>query len=206
MYRFPTSKTVALDLECTGINRDRDRILQYGIYGADAGSVIALHSVVDAQTDVGRDPKNIPGVSLCEVLSATPLRQGHLARIREACDGAVVVIHNKHFDWTFIENEFRRNGAEPPSPRIVCCTWEIARAAVPPPHTLASLCDRFVIPLAGHHNAFHDARATFELFVTFANRYWHRWFNKQPRLRGCWAVRSAYWLPQNFPWVANLVK
>ena len=126
MYRFPIRRTVALDLETTGVNRERDRILQYGIYGVDNDAVLDLHSLVDAQTDVGRDPKNIPGVRLFEVFEAVPLCDGHLDKIYAACNNAVVVIHNKHYDWTFIENEFRRNNATPPTPRLVCCTWEIA--------------------------------------------------------------------------------
>lgn len=197
-YRFPGWRTVALDLETSGTNRERDRILQYGIWGveADGETVCALSSLVDAEIDVGRDPTKIPGVSRIELYDAVPLREGHLERIHAVCDGAVVVMHNKHYDWTFIENEFRRNGAEPPQPRLLCCTWEICRKVeVPSPHTLGALCDRFGIALDLAHNALHDARATFALFLLLANRHWDAWFERQPRLRGCWRVRSAYWLP-----------
>jgi DNA polymerase III epsilon subunit-like protein len=199
-YRFPRWRTVALDLECTGLNRNRDRIIQYGIWGveSDGETITSLSALVDAETDVGRDPANIPGISRREVYEAVPLRAGHLDRIYQACNNAVLVIHNKHFDWSFIENEFKRNLAEPPRPRLVCCTWEIARkAGLAPPHTLGVLCERLAIPLAQAHNAFHDARATFQLFVALANAHWDRWFAQQIRLRGCWVVRSKYFLPKD---------
>ena len=199
-YTFPAWRTVALDLETTGINRDRDRILQYGIWGVEAagGPVYSVSALVDAETDVGRDPANIPGVSRDEVRTATPLRDGHLAKIREACDKAVVVMHNRHYDWTFIANEFKRNGKEPPQPRAVCCTLEIARkVGLHPPHTLGALCNRFRIPLELQHNALHDAKATFALFVLLANRHWNAWYAQVPRLRGCWRVHGPYWLPRD---------
>ena len=163
----------------------------------DGETVRSVSALVDAETDVGRDP-NIPGVSRREVYDAVPLRQGHLERIYAVCDDAVLVMHNKHYDWTFIVNEFERNGAAPPQPRMVCCTWEICRkVGVPPPHTLGALCDRFGIALDLAHNAIHDARATFALFVLLANRHWDDWYGAQPRLRGCWRVRSSFWPPRD---------
>jgi len=207
MFRFPCWQTVALDIEATGINRERDRIIQYGIFGvhADGERVIDAASVVDAETPTGRDPANIPGIRTHDVAKSVPLRDGHLSRIYGACNDAIVVIHNKHFDWGFIEAEFARNGAVAPRPRLICCTWEIARrSSVPPPHKLGTLCRKFGIPLHNAHNARDDAVATFQLFVTFANIYWAGWFESQPRLRGCWAVRSGYFCPKMFPWSKKL--
>jgi hypothetical protein len=62
VYRWPKTKVVALDLECTGINTYRDRILQYGVYGVDSnGQTINVSAMVDAEVPTGRDPYRNPG-------------------------------------------------------------------------------------------------------------------------------------------------
>ena len=207
MYRFPCFKTVALDLETTGINRERDRVIQYGVFGveADGETEVSVHSLVDAEVPTGRDPKNIPGVRPWEVTSAVPLADGHLDRLFDLLDNAVVVMHHRQYDWAFIEKEFARNHHPVPVPRLICCTWEIARrVGISRPHTLTSLCQRYRISLDRAHNAHHDSRATFQLFVAFANQYWDDWFDAQVRFRGCWSARSKYWLPRDFPWVREV--
>lgn len=197
-YRWPARPTVALDLETTGINRERDRIIQYGLYGVGPDDTpLEIASMVDAEVPTGRDPRNVPGVSLAEVRRAVPLRQGHLDTLRAACEGAVVVMHHRQHDWTLVQNEFRRNGAAPPAPYAVCCTLELARSVLklPPPHRLGALCERYRIDLALAHNALHDARATFRLYVTLANLHWDQWLRPRPQLGLAFATRSGWFPP-----------
>lgn len=198
-YYWPHNVVVvALDLEVTGINRYRDRILQYGIFGCAAdGGRIECSAVVDAEVPTGRDPKNIPGVTRQALRTAVPLRQGHLELLYFYLHDAVVICHNRHHDWTIIQTEFQRNHAVPPRPRLLCCTLDLCRfrLKVPPPHTLGALCQFFSIPLTVAHNALHDAQATFWLFMIVVNEYWDTWFVFQSVLRPLWKCRSRYWPP-----------
>jgi DNA polymerase-3 subunit epsilon len=203
-FRWPARRVVALDLECTGINAARDRILQYGISGVDADGATPIHltALVDAETTTGRDPKNIPGVTWEQLRTARPLRDGHLAAIARACAGAVVLIHNRPYDWTLLRNEFARNGAPPLAPHAVVCTLNLTkhRLGLPPPHRLSVLCAAHGVPLELAHNAIHDAAATFRLYVTLASQCWATW----PDDRSWWVARSPHWPPEHFPWAGAL--
>ncbi len=161
---------VALDLETTGINRVRDRIIQYGMFGVDAmGRPLAHSAVVNAEVPTGREPKNLPGVALVDVMQAKPLRVGHLDVLHETLHDAVVVMHNAVHDWTFVLNEFKRHQMPPPVPRATVCTLSWSRRCMRAPHKLHSLCQRLFIAVPHAHNAFDDARATFYLWILMVN-------------------------------------
>ena len=207
VYRWPKTKMVALDLECTGINTYRDRILQYGVYGVDAdGTTIDVSAMVDAEVPTGRDPYRIPGVSNREVAARTPIRDGHLDTLREICDGAVVLIHNRSFDWPMLHNEFKRNDQAAPSAQSVVCTLYMAKhgLALPAPHRLEPLCERYGAPLRTAHNARHDAEATFKLALILANRYWEE--TGVDPLRPFLETRSGYWLPSGHSWARRMIR
>jgi DNA polymerase III epsilon subunit-like protein len=167
-YAWPGTRTVALDLETTGLNRERDRIIQYGMFGTHD---ISCTAVVDAETPTGRDPQNIPCVSRMDVKRARPLRDGHLDVLYDALHGSVVVMHNAAHDWAFIKNEFYRHQRPAPTPTLCVCTYSWARRAkLTGSLTLGDLCERFNISLDTAHHAWHDARATFYLYITWLNR------------------------------------
>jgi DNA polymerase III epsilon subunit-like protein len=187
---------VALDLETTGIVRNRDRIIQYGVYGVGhGGRVVCRTAVVDSESPTGRDPFNLPGVTRSEVRAARPVHE-HLDTLRNVLAGSVVVMHNQHHDWSIVCNEFKRCGQDPPVPRSTVCTLDLCKHRLPvaAPYRLGVLCDRFSIQLDVAHNALHDARATFELYMYLVNRYWETWFRQQP-LCGLFDLRSPYWPP-----------
>lgn len=207
VYRWPKTKVVALDLECTGINTYRDRILQYGVYGVDSnGQTINVSAMVDAEVPTGRDPYRIPGVSNREVAARTPIRDGHLDVLRKICDGAVVLIHNRSFDWPLLDHEFKRNGEATPEPRSVVCTLYMAKygLTLPAPHRLEPLCERYGATLLTAHNARHDAEATFKLAMILANQFWEQ--DGIDPLRPFMETRSAHWLPTGHSWARRLVR
>ena len=186
---------VALDLETTGINRMRDRIIQYGMYGVDeAGRKIACTAVVDAEVTTGREPKNLPGVALIDVMQAKPLRHGHLAMLYETLHGAVVIMHNAIHDWTFVQQEFKRHSATAPVPRATYCTLLWSRRCMRPPHRLHDLCQRLFINIPHAHNAFDDARATFYLMIILVNSA----KVVSQEIKDWFALRSKYFLPKTF--------
>lgn len=197
-YRWVNRATVAIDFEATGINAHRDRILQYGLCGVDHNNKpFEVVAVVDAQTTTGRDPFLIPGVSKSEVRNAKPISE-HLDLLYSVCHDAIVICHKREFDWTMLQAEFRRHHRTPPIPFCVECTLRLARSRIrlKGPHTLGALCDRLDIPLDMAHNALHDARATFRLYILFLNKY-PRYFQQN-----CWKICSTYWAP--YPWVRHL--
>lgn len=180
-YLYPRDdvRVVALDLELTGLNRERDRIIQYGLAGNHLpGPDHWLGFVVDPESDTGRDMSRIPGVSAEDVASALPLVH-HLDLLRTHLTDAIVVMHKSNHDWFFIEKEFRRLGEEPPVPQRIVCTLQLTKHILKLPgiHTLRALCDGFNVPLTNKGNAKHDALATYMLFIVLVNRFWDKYFS-----------------------------
>lgn len=211
MYLWPSVRTVALDLENTGINRKRDKIIQYGIYGIDANhDILDCGELVDAEVSTGREPLNIPGVTEEAVHNAVPLREGHLTNIYRYCHNSLVVMHHYQFDWAFILAEFKRNNRDPPIPKRIYCTLEVCRSILRlnGSKTLQNLCNNLNIPLELAHNALHDAKATFQLFITLVNTYNNYlpddfYYVGDPR-QSLWSVCSSYFAPHpSCKWVCE---
>lgn len=204
MYRWLRGRVVGLDLENTGIDAARDRILMYGLIGVDADGDTAIDqwAMVDAESPTGRDPYGIPGVPPRVVANAVPIRDGHLDVFADVCAGATVVIHNAGYDWRFVEAEFKRHGHRPPVPARIVCTLTLAKHTLrlPGPHTLGELCARHGVPLPVAHNAEHDARAAFWLLMVLINKHPDR----LPPDLGCY-TRSKHWPPRQLRWADNLV-
>lgn len=194
VYVWPAVTTVAVDLETTSLNRTRDRIIQYGVYGCTpAGHALTATAVVDAETSVGRDPYNLPGVTAHEVRQAVPLRNGHLATLYGLLHGAVVVMHNAAHDWAFLCSEFRRHGHARPRPAAIVCTLHLAKHGVRLPsggHKLGQVARYLYVPLSQAHNALCDARATFWVWITLVNQFWYRYC--RARWRSLFACRSTH--------------
>jgi DNA polymerase III epsilon subunit-like protein len=197
---WPVHPTVAIDLETTGLNTERDRIIMYGIFGTGHDSAeISVAAVVDAEVSVGRDVRNIPGITPDDVRAAVPLRDGHLDALFRYLHDAVVIMHNAAHDWAIVRSEFRRHGRAPPRPRMRICTLLLCKhrlrlpstdSACATSHTLQNVARYLRVPLTTAHNALHDARATFWVFIVCANRFW--WRYGQVHWSGIMAGRSLH--------------
>jgi DNA polymerase III alpha subunit (gram-positive type) len=199
-YYWPGCKTVALDVETTGINRTRDRIIQFGIFGTHAnGEMLHLTAVVDAESPTGRDPRNLPGVALIDVIKAQPLRN-YIKNIYAALQDAIVIMHNAPHDWAFIVGECKRINHPCPCPRELVCTYQWSRRVRVSNEllTLGAICRRVLIPLIVPHNAYHDARATFYLWIVL---------NNLPiRPHKSMHCKSKYWPPKNFEMMPHYLR
>ena len=88
-----------------------------------------------------------------------------MRRLRRLAKHRILVAHNAKFDYGFIASESQRHSvaidiAEP------VCTLELSRKLDPKrseSHRLATLCERYGIPLENAHDALCDATATARL-------------------------------------------
>lgn len=204
-YRWPSCRFVAFDIESTGLNRQRDRIIQYGIYGTNGdGSIVSETAVVNSESPTGRDPYNLPGINPEEVNNAVPINRGHLDLLHTIFDGAVVVMHNWNHDWGILVSEFERHDRPPPKPIRVCCTLDICKHRIkhPPPHTLSALCQWYGVPLTTAHHAWHDAKATFWLCIALANTHHEQVLHM---LGDKWMVKSRHFQPKHKTYAFNSI-
>jgi DNA polymerase-3 subunit epsilon len=155
-----------VDVETTGLNPRRDRILEVAVLriGGD-GRVHSEFATLVAAPRVAAE--EVHGISAGDLLGA-PRFAAIAATVRRQLEGAIVAGHNVAFDLAFLRKEFLRTGDRFPATPFVC-TISLGRlvGAEPTRSGLTAACERQGIRVDDHHRALHDARAAGALLVAY---------------------------------------
>jgi DNA polymerase-3 subunit epsilon len=168
---------VALDLETTGLNPKKDRIISIGLVEMHNGSIhldSAWHKIVTAGMDIPEESAIIHHLTDDVVAAGEPIDK-LLPELLEKLAGKTMLVH-----YAFVEQEFinmacqRLYGAPFVIPTID--TLKMAhRAMLKRNHTvqagelrLFNLRRIFELPDYRAHNALYDAISTAELFLAMA--------------------------------------
>ena len=157
-----------VDLETSGLNTKRHRILQLGMVVVDAdGSVVdQWSSLVKLRWPLQRvGPTSIHGITRATLRGAPTLDEA-LDELGVRMNGAIFTAHNATFDSEFIARAVRRRPNDDPvrlglEPRL--CTLRMSRRLDPDrelSHRLGDVCERFGVALERPHDALGDATAT----------------------------------------------
>ena len=166
-------RVLGFDLETTGFNHRKDRIVQFALVGSDTdGSHINLQSLVDPRVKIPPETTRIHGITNDDVRGMGDFSQ-HANEIGSMIEDSIIVGHNVlQFDWRFLEVECVRAGMEVPVPRGIIDTLVLARRLrIPGRHTLGHLCARFGIEISRAHQADADAGATLLLLWRMMRAY-----------------------------------
>ncbi len=151
---------IAVDLETTGLNRERDEIIEIGaVRFQDGLPGETFKALVNPQRDLSPFIKRLTGITQDEVDSA-PVLSETLPKFLEFIGDSALVFHNSRFDLSFL-----RNGAE-----VNNTAWDtltLSRCLLPQnkSHSKDNLCKYFRIETGHSHRAYDDALATGHLFV-----------------------------------------
>lgn len=157
---------VFVDLETTGANFARDRILEIGLVEVDAHGVREWEALVNPGVSVTPFITELTGIDDAMVADAPGFAQ-LAAELRERLAGKIFVAHNARFDYGFLKGEFARLGVD--FRATVLCTVKLSRKLFPqhPRHNLDTLIARHGIAVDARHRALADARVLWDL--------WQRW-------------------------------
>ncbi|WNJ16118.1 exonuclease domain-containing protein [Pontibacter sp. G13] len=158
-----------IDLETTGGNPKRDRIIEVAIVLVENMEVIdEFTSLVNPGMPIPDFITGITGIDNGMVASAPPFYEV-AKQIVEITEGAVFVAHNARFDYGFIQREFRSLGY--PYTRKQLCTVQFARKVLPglKSYSLKNLCKHLEITNSAPHRAMGDAEATTKLLKLLLN-------------------------------------
>ena len=166
-------RVLGFDLETTGFDHRKNRIVQYALVGSDSdGSHINLQSLVNPKVNIPPETTRVHGITNDDVREMGEFSQ-HANEIGSMIEDSIIVGHNVlQFDWRFLEVECVRAGIEAPIPRGIIDTLVLARRLkVPGRHTLGHLCARFGIEMSRAHQADADAGATLLLLWRMMQTY-----------------------------------
>jgi DNA polymerase-3 subunit epsilon len=154
---------VFLDLEMTGLDPKRDRVIEVCAERVRGGS--CEDSIASLVRPVPETFGNvhIHGIDPGE-LALAPTFTALADRIEQVIDGAVVVAHAAPWDVAFLEAELARAGRTRRIPHYLDSLTLARRAFAFSSHSLASLCRELGIRREREHRAEDDVRALRAVF------------------------------------------
>ena len=157
-------KVVAFDLETTGLEVERDRVLEFCFVELDEDLVEKgrWSRLVDPGIPVSKDIEELTGISTAMVKGQPPF-SSHAPRIQALVKDAVLVAHNSAFDVPFLHMELLRSGQPGLAPDHPCVDTLVIERHVNS-HRLADVYRRYVgAPFDGGHRSEADVTATVEV-------------------------------------------
>jgi DNA polymerase-3 subunit epsilon len=158
---------VFVDLETTGANFVRDRIIEVGLVEVDRDGVREWSALVDPGQPVSPFITELTGIDAAMLESAPSFAQ-LVPTLLQKLRGRLFVAHNARFDYGFLKHEFKRNGVDFCATNL--CTVKLSRALFPQHHrhNLDTLAERYGVGTSDRHRALSDARLLWDLW-----RHWH---------------------------------
>jgi DNA polymerase-3 subunit epsilon len=169
------SSFAVLDFETTGLDHRRDHVLSFGLVPVTRGRIElsgALYQVVRPPVPVSPESIRVHGIRPAELVDAPELvdvADPLVAALTER----VLVAHAAGVELGFLEELYRGLRRRPPRRAIDVVNLAaelLARRGEPPlvSPRLASVAQRFGVPVARTHHALGDALVTAELFLVLA--------------------------------------
>jgi ATP-dependent DNA helicase DinG len=159
---------VAIDLETTGLDANRDAIIEIGAVRFQDDVILERFStLINPRRPIPARIQQITGIHDADVADA-PTIDAVLPELRAfvSADVAAIVAHNAQFDLGFLRSQgvhFHRPALD---------TLELANVLLPgqASYSLGELCHTFGIDLVEAHRALDDALATTHLFMHLGQR------------------------------------
>lgn len=156
-----------LDVETTGLDPYRDRVIQVAIrqIAADGTAESEWETLINPGAGVDPGPVEVHGLTSAD-LAGAPLFRDVAATIAQRLAGRVFVAHNAAFDWTFVAVEADRAGV-----RLEVldwlCTMRFAKALAleVPDKSLATIATYYAIEQLKAHDAGDDTRVAAEILL-----------------------------------------
>ncbi len=158
---------VVFDVETTGLESNKDRIIELGAVKVRDGKIIDDFSrLVNPRRKISKKIENLTGIKNRELKDA-PFIEEILPDFLKFCEDSVLTAHNAEFDYAFLRQECMRSDCKIPRQPILD-TLALSRAVKSDlnSHSLDSLTGIMDIQLENHHRAKADAEATAKILLS----------------------------------------
>lgn len=157
---------VFLDIETTGLDYQKDKIIEIGVVVADKTRIIDEWSeLIKIDVPIPTQITELTHIT-DEMLSEGVELTDSLRRLSETINRKTVVCYNSKFDILFLENAFNENGMEFPIGKVVD-VLPLARKRVMglENYKLGALAEFFSITYENQHRALADCIALYRVFL-----------------------------------------
>lgn len=160
-----------VDIETTGNSYKFGQITEIAIYQHNGYSITDTYTtLIKPDMDIPYFITDLTGISN-DMVKTAPKFYEVAKKIIEMTSGRTFIAHNVHFDYKFLQEEFKRLGYD--FRRKTLCTVKLSRKYLPgySSYSLGKLCSDLGITINGRHRAAGDALATVELFELLLNKH-----------------------------------
>jgi len=164
-------KFAVIDVETTGLDPLRDRIIEIGIVLIEDNEEISRYShFLNPGKPVPGNITSLTGIT-SDMVASAPCFEKVAHQIDELIQGYTLVGHHVHFDYSFMKNEMKMAGIS--FSRKTLCTAELSRLIFPgrKSHSLKSLGRYFGVQNQNPHRALPDAVVTAQIFLHISEKF-----------------------------------
>lgn len=155
---------VALDVETTGLDPEKDRIVEIALIRISDGNIVdKLVTLLNPEMRIPPDVSSIHGITDNHVKNA-PLFSDIAEPVLKLINGKTILVHNADFDIPFLKNELKLCGLELPDIEIID-TLDIARNHFCfSNNSLSTIATHYNIDTSCLHRAEADAIMTYGIY------------------------------------------
>lgn len=153
-----------VDVETTGLDPVKDRIIEIGAVKIDRDGNLAKYSrLINPGFKISREIRKLTGIKQKDISNA-PLLEEIADEVKDVLKTDLFIAHNAKFDFDFFSKEMLRLDFPVELPYID--TIKIAKSFYPNylSYDLSSLIDRMGFNVEKRHRGFDDAYVLWELF------------------------------------------
>lgn len=169
---------IALDVETTGLNPARDKLLEIGAVKVQGGEICEVfETLVDAGVPVPERIEELTGIT-DEMRRTGKKTETAIREFLEFCGTFPVVGHNVSFDYGFLKQAAVNAGHTFEAEALD--TLKIARTVLPdlPSRALPAMCAHYGIDPGSSHRALDDARSAHLLL----KKLWEMFGEEHPEI------------------------
>lgn len=162
--RNTTDRYVALDVETTGLDPAKNRLLEIGAVKVEDGKIIGSYgTLIDTGIPIPYRIRELTGIT-DEMQREGKSLDTAMRELVKFCEGYPILGHNVQFDYGFLKQgavqcglRFEKDGID---------TLKIARKVLPgmKSRTLPAMCAYYRVDPGNSHRALDDARSAHEIF------------------------------------------
>ncbi len=174
-YRAPvdraikTCRMVVFDFETTGLDPQKDRIIEIGGLLVEKGiAVDEFSSLIKPDIPLPETSTKITGITE-DMLKDQPSIEEKLPEFLNFIEGSILVAHNAEFDMGFLRNTCHRLGYQIQWPCF--CTLKLARNLLPDLESknLDTLAAHYGLTFESRHRSIGDCKVTSSVLQSFLN-------------------------------------
>lgn len=165
------NRYAVIDCETTGVNINRDEIVQVAIAQIDNGRpAIRASTFVQPKRIISDEAIAKHGITW-DVLQHAPPLTAVWPELRALISDRCLIGYNVSFDYKLLCRQLGENGIQFDAPALDVLAWERKFAGKGGKHNLVAAAERWGVPVLAHHEALADCRMCWNIFVQLASRF-----------------------------------